>query len=648
MRKWIFLLIVLVILISAMALVILTRETRQLTGNIRDLTTQQPIGDALLELEGTLAATNDQGNYVLPLPRGVVTLTVQADGYAVSQVHIDATNPLSSTLAADVWLEPNRISGTVRDAENDQPIANAQVVIGEMKLATNVLGIFQAVRLKKQAPVVAVAPGYMPASADFDGQTQVALALQPNSISVAVNDRATNKPLANATVQLDGVSIVADAEGRAVLRRVKPGSSIRVTAQGYETVNVAVPNAEAFAVVLRANTLEGNITDATTGQPISGTLVYLNDTIATANAQGKFRIENVPARATIAVRAPGYRKTMVDVSGAAKRDIKLAPFQVRGIRIPFGATTDHVNELVDMVTKTELNALVVDVKSEKGRIAWDSKNQLANDIGARFPQSVDLALVLEACRKHNIYCIARMPVFQDTLLANARPNLAIKYSNGVVFNEGNGTAWTNGFNQDVWMYNIALAKEVAALGFEEIQFDYVRFPGLYGNLYFGVPDTEDSRIAAITGFLARAQKELRATGVFISADVFGLTTATDDDQHIGQRLRDLGPYLDYISPMVYPDTWVRAEDLLSHGLGIPNCIEAVLCPYEVIFNSTKRAMEKTNARVRPWLQAYSGRGDYGITQYKIQKKAANEAGSHGWIFWNGTGNYDIKMFDAKK
>jgi len=135
--------------------------------------------------------------------------------------------------------------------------------------------------------------------------------------------------------------------------------------------------------------------------------------------------------------------------------------------------------------------------------------------------------------------------------------------------------------------------------------------------------------------------------VFVSADVFGLTTATDDDQHTGQRLHDLGPYLDYLSPMVYPDTWVEARDLLTRGLQIKNCTEATLCPYDVIYNSYKRAAEKTSTKVRLWLQAYSGRGDFGVTQYRVQKKAATDAGSYGWMFWNGQGIYDPKMFDAK-
>jgi hypothetical protein len=129
--------------------------------------------------------------------------------------------------------------------------------------------------------------------------------------------------------------------------------------------------------------------------------------------------------------------------------------------------------------------------------------------------------------------------------------------------------------------------------------------------------------------------------------VFGLTTATEDDQYTGQRLKDLGAYVDYISPMVYPDVWAGASDLLSNGLGIGNCSLAVRCPYDVIYNSYKRSADKTPAKVRLWLQAYPGRGNFGIAEYKLQKKAAEEAGSVGWMFWNGSGNYDSRMFDAQ-
>lgn len=648
MRKWIFLALVLVLVIPAALLVYLSQETRQLNGIVRDAATQQPLEDVLLRIGGDLTATNAQGEYTLPLPRGKFSLAVEADRYTPAQVEIDATNLFSRTLTLDLALSLNRVSGVVRDAETSVPLPNAQVVLGDKSAVANAQGFFEARGVSNNAPIAANVLGYLPVTTNFSGQTELDLALAPNSVVVNVKDKSTNQPLANALIQVDTQRAAVGADGNATLRRVKPGSAIRVTAAGYETASNIYTGAEITLVALRPNVLEGTIADAATNQPISGTLVYLGDTIIATNAQGKYRLENMPAKATITLKAPGYQKTQVDVSGVAKRDVKLAPFNVKGIRIPFGSDAERTRELIALIAKSELNALVVDVKSEKGRIAWETQVPLAKQIGAVFRQGVDLVQVLEGCRAHKIYCIARVPVFQDTLLANSRPDLAIRYSNGVVYTENGGSAWTNPFNADVWNYNLALTKEIAAMGFDEIQFDYVRFPGKVGNLYYNAPYTEDSRIAAIAGFLARAQKELRPTGVFISADVFGLTTATDDDQHTGQRLRDLGPYLDYVSPMVYPDTWVNAQDLLTNGLGIPNCAEAVRCPYEVIFNSYKRAAEKTTTKVRPWLQAYMGRGDFGIEQYRIQKKAATDVGSAGWMFWNGTGSYDVKLFEPKK
>jgi hypothetical protein len=648
MSKWVILLLVLVVLISAVLLMYLTQETRQLLGVVRDATNQQPIPDVLLNLAGHLAATNEFGEYAVTLPVGNHTLIVESDGYALAEIPVDATNIMSSSLQLDIRLAPNRVSGIVRDGETHAPLAHAQLIAGGKLVMANAQGEFEILGIKKGAPIAVVALGYQPRTFAFEGQAQLDLPLVSNSIVITVIEKFSRHPFANAKIQVDDQSATTGADGRAALRRVKPGATIRVSAPGYDNASVVFTGADLAPIALRVNTVEGTVLDATTNQPISGTLVYLGNTILATNAQGKYRFENVPDKATLTFKNAGYSKLKVDASAMPRRDVKLNPFQARGIRIPFGADAEHVRENFDIVTKSELNAVVVDVKSEKGRIAWDSQVSLAKEIGARFSQSVDLAMVLDLCRKHNVYCIARMPVFQDTLLATSRPALAIKYTNGVVFSENGGSAWTNPYNQDAWNYNLALAKEIAALGFDEIQFDYIRFPGLWPNLYFGVPNSEDARSAAISGFLARAQKELRATGVFISADVFGLTTATDDDQHTGQRLRDLGPYLDYVSPMVYPDTWVRAEDLLTRGLQIANCTEAIRCPYEVIFNSYKRATEKTTTRVRPWLQAYSGRGDFGLAQYRLQKKAASDAGSAGWLFWNGTGQYDPKLFEPRK
>ncbi len=641
-------LIALILVASALTagLVFLAQQTRALTGVVRDGTTQLPIENASLVVAGNHAATDALGEYTIALPRGEHILTAQADGYETAQFQVNGDDLFRQSFRLELSLAPNRVNVLLLDAETRQPLAQVPVRVGEQIVTTNAQGILEARGVKAGTPLVAQIPGYDPMAIALEGQTNIEWGLAPNVLNVVVSDKYTGQPIAHAQIQAGNQSSTSDAQGRARFRRVTHGATVRASAAGYESARASF-GGDDLQIALRPNTLDGTVTDATTGKPISGTLVYLGSAIATTNAQGAYHFDNVPAKAALTFRAAGYRKTNVEVSGTTRYDIKLAPFLVKGIRIPFALSSERVHELMDLMGKTELNSIVIDVKSERGRLAWDSQVPLAKQINAAYAEGIDLGEVIARCRAQNIYCIARMPVFQDTLLATARPAQAIRYPNGAVFTENGGAAWLNPYNTDNWNYVLALAKEIVALGFDEIQFDYVRFPGRFGALDLGTENSEEKRVAAITGFLARAQKELRPTGVFISVDVFGLTTATDDDQHTGQRLRDLGPYADYICPMVYPDTWVNATDLLTRGLGITNCVEAVRCPYEVVFNSSKRAAEKTTTRVRLWLQAYAGRGNFGLTQYRLQKQAATDAGSYGWMFWNGQGVYDTRLFDAK-
>jgi len=646
MFKKILFLFGLVLIIIVVYLYYVATETRELTGIVRDATTHAPIDHAQIHAAGFSAMTDAQGYYAIHLPRGKYILTVQSDGYDAAQFELNGDDLFARAFAVDFELQPSRLIVTVRDAETHQPLPNAQMIVDGKSLMTNAQGIVELRGIKAGTSFAAQIPGYLPTAVVYDGQGNFDLLLVPNTVNIRVNNRYTQQPIPNAKLELSNQTIRLDGQGHTTLRRIKPGSTITATAPGFE--NISLPfNGNDLEFALRPTTFDGIVLDASTNQPISGTLVYVGNTIVATNAKGEFHLDNVPAQASLMLKVPGYRKTYVDVSGTMQREIKLNPFLVKGIHLPFGTTEERWRAVIEWTTKTELNAIVLSVKAERGRLMWDSQVPLAKQIGAAYLQGVDLKRVIEDCKAYNLYCIARVPVFQDNLLASSRPTLAARLANGTVFIENGGQQWLNPFVQDNWNYAIALAKELAAMGFEEIQFDYVRFPGIVNTIAWGTDYNEETRIAAITGFLARAQKELRPTGVFISADVFGLTTATDDDQHTGQRLHDLGPYLDYLSPMVYPDTWVEARDLLTRGLQIKNCTEATLCPYEVIYNSYKRAAEKTSTKVRLWLQAYSGRGDFGVTQYRVQKKAATDAGSYGWMFWNGQGIYDPKMFDAK-
>lgn len=643
MRKRTLLVLVLALGLLAAATIFLFEETRQLSGVVRDSETHEPIPGASVTLATRQAVSDAQGEYSLAMPRGTETITVTADGYAPAEAKVNGDALFAHSFSVDLTLSPNLVTGVVRDAENKQPLPNVQVLVGDKTVAANGQGLFQVRAVKRGVPISAQVPGYEPLAGQYAGEGDVALNLTPNAVAVTVVDKYTNQPVSKAKIEQGGAQAFTDASGRAVAHRIKPGLPITATAPGFAAGSAPFAGAD-VRIALRPNTLDGSVVDATTNKPVSGTLVYLGDTFVQTGADGRYHLDNVPEQGAITVKAPGYRKTQVDVSGTNQRDVKLAPFLVHGIHIPFGLPADQVRGLMAMVKKTELNAIVITVKPEKGRLAWESQVPLAKEIGAPQVRGIDLHEVVTWCKAENIYCIARLAVFWDEQLANARPSLAIHNEDGTTYSAG-GAAWANPFKTEVWDYDIALAKEIAALGFDEIQFDYVRFPGEIDGLTFGTDNTQAARVAAITGFLARAQKELRPTGVYLSADVLGLTTATNDDQGIGQRLQDLGPYLDYVSPMVYPDRWEGASYLVSKGLGIQDCTDALQCPYDVIYNSLKHAEEKTKTKVRLWLQAYPGPADYGVKEYRLQRKAAIDAGSVGWMFWNNAGTYDIKTFD---
>jgi hypothetical protein len=618
----------------------------ELTGIVRDVATRAPVAGAQVNAGIYHATTDGTGRYTINLPRGKYVLSAQHDGYNVVQTELNVDDWLASTIVVDFLLPQNQLTVVVRDAETNLALSNVQVMVGDKPAITNAQGILQTQGVKSGTPIAVHFPGYQPIAVAYDGQGDFDLPLVPNTVKVSVIDKYSQQPVASAKIQFDHQAVDVDAQGNAVLRRIKPGTTFAASAPGFENASAQFAGGD-VQITLRPNTLDGVVTDATTNQPISGTLIYFGNRIVSTNSKGEYHLDDVPAQATLFLKAPGYAKTQVEVSGTARRDIKLNPFLVKGIHLPFGLSEERWNEVVDLVAKTELNAVILDVKAERGRLMWNSQVPLAKEINAPLLIGVDLTRVVADCKAKKIYCIARIPAFQDNLLASARPAQAARLANGTVFTESGGQQWLNPFLPENRNYVIALAKEITALGFDEVQFDYVRFPGLTNTIAWGTEYTESTRIAAIAEFLAQAQKELRPTGVFVSADVFGLTTATDDDQHTGQRLRDLGPYLDYVSPMVYPDTWVEASDLLTRGLKISNCTEANRCPYDVIYNSYKRAVEKTSTKVRLWLQAYAGRGNFGVEQYRLQKKAAVDAGSYGWMFWNALGVYDPKMFDGK-
>lgn len=297
------------------------------------------------------------------------------------------------------------------------------------------------------------------------------------------------------------------------------------------------------------------------------------------------------------------------------------------------------SRLVRFIGDTQVNALVIDVKDDEGTLSYRSGVPLARSIGADLPKIRDVRALLAELNRRGIWPIARIVVFKDPFLARKRPAFAVKNRSGGLWRDRKGMCWVDPHAPEIWRYNVDVAKEAAALGFQEIQFDYVRFTsdGILADCVYPYGNglaKED----VISAFLAYARKELKPLGVAVSADIFGLVTSAQDDLGIGQRLEKVAENVDIISPMVYPSHYARG----SFGLANPD-----LHPYETVFrglSDAKRRLAKTPVLIRPWLQDFCLGNRYGREQIQQQIKAVYDAGLREWIFWNPNNQYDAGKY----
>jgi len=222
---------------------------------------------------------------------------------------------------------------------------------------------------------------------------------------------------------------------------------------------------------------------------------------------------------------------------------------------PTVADDRRFNELMTLLDRSELNTVVLDIKEGPGKVWYGTEVPLAHETGA-VRAIYPVRERLEVLKQHDIYVIGRIVVFADANLAKKKPEWAIRSKRGGIWRGAKGMSWMNPFHKEVWDYNIALATEAARLGFDEIQYDYVRFPSSDGPLqdadYGNYRVNESTRVTAITEFLAKTRKELSPLDVALSADVFGFTTVRKHDLGIGQKIETIAREVDYVCPMVYP------------------------------------------------------------------------------------------------
>ncbi len=327
------------------------------------------------------------------------------------------------------------------------------------------------------------------------------------------------------------------------------------------------------------------------------------------------------------------------------------PDSVRALYVNAWAagSRSRMAELIRIARETEINTFVIDVKESDTYLAYDSTGiQLAIEIGAHErPASKWLPRLIKQLQEEGIYPIARIVVFKDRMLAEKRPDLAIRHVNGGIWKDQKGKPWVNPYNRTVWDYNIAIAREALDMGFSEIQWDYVRFPDVVPALRqamvfpgSGGRSMEDN----IREFIAYSKEQLAEYQVPVTADIFGQVTHMDGDSGIGQQWEKLIDVVDVVLPMVYPSHYYTG----FYGFAQPNAH-----PYEIVRLAMQEAVERTEyvrqqgkpvGEIMPWLQAFSASWmdniTYSAPHVRQQIQATYDAGLKSWVLWNPGSKYD--------
>lgn len=318
---------------------------------------------------------------------------------------------------------------------------------------------------------------------------------------------------------------------------------------------------------------------------------------------------------------------------------------------------EKVSYFMNLIESTELNAIVIDVKNCNGEISYETDIELAKKYGSEEIKIIKPNALIKKLHDAGIYVIGRIAVFQDKALANARPDLALQSkSKNEVWKDYRGLSWVDQTSKEVWDYNIAVAQDALDRGFDEVNFDYIRFAsdGNMADIRYPFYDEITPKVKIMNDFYRYLREGL--PGEKMSADFFGYTTLLENDLGIGQNLEIAFSYFDYVAPMVYPSHYNKGY----HGYDNP-----AEHPYDVVYSSMIRANERliefnkstttlkmTNSKLRPWLQDFDLGAEYDSQKVKAQIQALYDIASMaqtnsstttsvkaGWMLWSASNIY---------
>ena len=380
------------------------------------------------------------------------------------------------------------------------------------------------------------------------------------------------------------------------------------------------------------------LVDKVTQKPLANAQFIQNHKMTLSDESGKVIFDT--GRTKIAhVKAYGYRPFHWDVNATTEK-LEIDPIKVKGLYLSFwGASpkTKTFANAMKLIETTEANALVIDVKSEQGMMSYKTGVKEASAMDAHYNRTIkDISSYMKNLKEKKVYTIARIVCFKDELSAKNNPCRAVKRADGTVWRNAAKMAWVDPFNSDAQDYIIDIAVDAAKKGFDEINFDYVRFPAK-SDLLFSQENNQENRLKAINHFVKKASIRLRPYGVFLSLDTYGYVAwNTKNDTNIGHRTEVLAQHADYLAPMLYPSGFNR---------GILGIEDPAKEPYRIVKATLLKMQESIEpVRLRPWLQYFKdyafSREHYNDFEIKEQIRASDDTNCSGWLLWNPSSRYN--------
>lgn len=565
---------------------------------------------------------------------------------------------LLGTVTFDQAIGPEPLRLTVRDSYTGAALSGARVLVDDRAFVTDDDGVIELTMPDVPARLTVEHDRYAGQTDEIDSNmgSQLAVDLRPTTLSGTVVDRETNAPVAGARVAVageqgdGGLVAVTGEDGGYALTDIPADAVVTVNSEQYGTSEHRVDERTQLDIAVKRSIVTGVVRTAE-GEPLAGVKVTAPDgsSMVETGADGSFRLPDAASLTEIVIRAPGYAEQRAEVSAEGHVETTLEPERIKAIYANLNSIIDpeRWDRLIAIADETEINAMVVDIKQDT--IYYDTGVAFFQDLDGVVQPAFDPAEITATLDEHDIYSIARVVVFKDPIVAERRPELAVKDEvSGGLWRDMNGTAWVNAFNEELWEANAALAGELAAMGFDEVQYDYIRFPsdGDLTTADFGPDYSEEARRGAIAGAVALGAERVHANGARFAIDLFPIVALQGNDQGIGQTLQDLVPLADSVNLMIYPSHYEEGNVPVD---GHPNDF-----PAETVSHTLDRAEELvpgSRLKMRPWIQDFdyplAGYSKYGPAEVRAQIDAAEMSGASGWMLWNAAGTFEVDALEPE-